>query len=129
MKIKHFVAVENDSIKFFNEALWKKQLGQFNGRKGFITLSEERKKRTNDQNAWYWACVVGIPAALYGYYPEEMHDAYKMMFLRNHEDGKPETIKSTTALNTKEFSEYVERCRQWAAEQGFYIPEPEKWDK
>jgi hypothetical protein len=43
-----------------------------------------------------------------------------------HEEGKPETVKSTTLLSTVEFSEFVEKCRQWAAEQGFNIPDPTK---
>lgn len=83
-----------------------------------------RKPRSIQQNKWYWLCVVGIPAEHYGYLPEEMHDAYKMMFLRCHEEGKPETIKSTTQLSTIEFKKFTEKCQQWAAEQGIIIPDP-----
>jgi hypothetical protein len=50
------------------------------------------------------------------------------MFLRRIESGKPETVRSTTSLSTKEFGTYCEQCRQWAAEQGFNIPDPKKFD-
>jgi hypothetical protein len=89
-----------------------------------IIVKTWRKPRSNQQNKWYWACVVGIPAEYYGYLPEEMHDAYKMMFLREHKKGKPETIRSTTTLSTIEFNEFTFKCQQWAAEQGLVIPNP-----
>jgi len=97
-----------------------------NCHKIFEVVSKERIPRTNQQNKWYWACIVGIPAKHYGYTADEMHEAYKLLFLRRNEEGKPETIRSTTKLDTKQFSEYVEKCRRWAAEQGFYIPDPEE---
>ena len=33
-------------------------------------------------------------------------------------------IRSTTSLNTEEFSEYVEKCRRFTEEQGMIIPDP-----
>ena len=91
-----------------------------------LIVKRIKKERTLRQNKWYWSCVVKIPAEHYGYYPEEMHEAYKFMFLRRMEEGKPLTVKSTTSLSTVEFNEYIERCRQWAAEQDFVIPDPEE---
>lgn len=91
-----------------------------------VIVRKHKKKRSNQQNKYYWAAVVGIPAKHYGYLPEEMHDAFKMIFLRCHEEGKPETVKSTSSLSTVEFSEYVEKCQQWCAEQGLLIPDPEQ---
>lgn len=91
-----------------------------------VIVSTIKKDRTKRQNRWYWSCVIGIPAEHYGYLPEEMHEAYKWMFLRQHGEGKPETVKSTATLSTIEFTEYIEKCRQWAAEQGFIIPDPKE---
>ena len=85
----------------------------------------ERIARTNLQNRYYWVAVVGIPAQHFGYLPEEMHDAYKLMFLNLNDEGKPKTIRSTTTLSTKEFSEYVDKCAQWCAENEIVIPEAE----
>lgn len=94
-------------------------------RRIFQIILPKKVKRTQQQNKWYWACVVGIPADHFGYLPDEMHAAYKMMFLRVLGGRGPETIKSTTTLNTQEFSEYVEKCRMWAANEGIVIPDPD----
>ena len=101
------------------------------GEEVFVVVRKPGKdypQRSNQQNKYYWKQVVGIPAEHFGYLLEEMHDAFKLIFLRMHEEGKPETIKSTTALTTVEFSEYVEKCAQWCAEQRIYIPPPNKID-
>ena len=86
-------------------------------------ITPEKTTRGNQANKYYWVAVVGIPAAHFGYFPEEMHDAFKMMFLRRHDEGKPETIKSTASLTTQKFSEYVNRCIMWCAHEGIIIPD------
>src|SRR3990167_9562383 len=85
-----------------------------------------KKQRSNAQNNWYWGCVVAIPAEHIGYTSEEMHEAYKFMFLRRKNVGKPITVKSTASLSTVEFSKYVESCRMWCAENGYIIPDPDE---
>ena len=50
------------------------------------------------------------------------------MFLRKHTEGKPETVRSTVSLTTVEFSSYVEKCRQFCAEEGIVIPDPGEID-
>lgn len=91
----------------------------------FEALTPKKVSRTNRQNSYYWGVLIKILSDEIGYYPEEMHDALKLLFLRKHEEGKPETARSTSHLNTEEFTHYVERCRQWAAEQGYTIPDPQ----
>lgn len=105
-------------------AIWIKTLGD-----GFVTVSvaKKKEKRTLNQNAWYWACVVGIPARFFGYSDEEMHDAYKYIFLRKEAPGKPTTLGTTTNMTTEQFAEYCERCRQFAAENGIIVPDPETY--
>lgn len=93
-----------------------------------VTVGRRKRGRTNPQNGWYWAAVVAIPARHFGYTPVEMHEAFKYMFLRREEPGKPVTVGSTTPMTTAEFSEYAERCRQWCAEQGMLIPDPGEYE-
>lgn len=100
----------------------------FEGKRIVVTVGHVKKKRSNLQNAYYWAAVVEFPAQHFGYYPEEMHEAFKMMFLKKHELGKPDTVRSTTELGVSEFSEFIEKCRQWCAEQGIVIPNPDQLD-
>ncbi len=98
------------------------------GKEVEVIVSRRKKHRTNPQNSWYWACVVAIPAEHFGYTPDEMHEAFKWLFLKKDENNKPPTVRSTTSLSTVEFSEYVEKCRQFCAEEGLYIPDPEEVD-
>jgi uncharacterized C2H2 Zn-finger protein len=92
----------------------------------FEYIIKERVPRSLRQNKYYWDQVVGIPAQHFGYLNEEMHRAYQLMFLRKFAEGKPETVRSTTSLDTKEFVEYVNKCREWAADNELVIPDPEQ---
>lgn len=90
-----------------------------------IIVKQVRRTRTLPQNAWYWSCVVGIPADHFGYSPSEMHDAFKMKFLKIELQGKPSTVRSTSNMSKAEFSEYIERIRAWlATEYEITIPDP-----
>lgn len=117
--------VKGNKTVIYNKPLFSNYLRGLEGQEVEIIVRKPRKPRTNQQNAWYWACVVAIPAEHFGYTPEEMHEAFKFLFLKKHEEGKPDTVRSTTDLTTKEFSEYVETCREWAAKQGLVIPDAE----
>lgn len=91
-----------------------------------LIVRKKRKIRSNQQNAWYWSCVVGIPAKHFGCTEEEMHEAYKWMFLRK-KWKTIETVISTTSLDTKEFSEYCDRIIMWnASENQIVIPSPDE---
>lgn len=100
-----------------------------------ITIEPERRQRSNNQNSYYWAVVVPILCAHFGYTAEEMHNALKWQFLRIMDAPIPK-IKSSAALTTKEFEEFMERVRSWAAQEfNINIPLPneihvdphEKW--
>lgn len=90
-----------------------------------LTLRAKPKRRSLNQNRYYWCVVVSMLAMAAGYEPEEMHEALKFRFLRIHEDGPLPAARSTTDLTTKEFEEYAAKCRQLGAEMyGLYVPEP-----
>jgi len=101
------------------------QLARFKG-DVTITIAREKRKRTTNQNAYYWAVVVEMGAGFCGYTPEQMHDAFRGRFLQIHNpDPIPDSVKSTTELSTTEFSNYVEQCRQLLAEMGVITPDPD----
>ena len=52
-----------------------------------------------------------------------MHEALKWRFLQKH-DGPLVTVRSTTDLDTAEFTEFIEQCRRLGAEMGVVIPGP-----
>lgn len=111
-----------------NPSRFKSLIPIFEGKRVSVSVGPLKKQRSLQANAYYWACVIDIPAEHFGYFPEEMHEAFKILFLKKHQDGKPDTVRSTTELGVAEFSEYVERCRHWAATQGIVIPDPESVD-
>jgi len=72
--------------------------------------------RTEQQNKYYFKCIV-LPLGKYlGYHKFEMHEILKDMFI-------PDTSKE---LDTNEFKDYCEQIRVWAmSEFNFTLEEPE----
>lgn len=106
------------------------------GRRVVVDISPEKRNRSTSQNSYYWACVVPVIAHMLtaslqeitpgaeGVSNDEAHDALKRRFLGKEVIAGLEVVRSTTGLSTVGFSDYVELCRQFAAEAGFYIPAP-----
>src|SRR3990167_6389614 len=118
-----FAKVEKGKILFSDKDLLKSIISYFEGKDIDVIVRAHRKDRSNLQNRYYWVAVIGIPAKHFGYLPSEMHNAFKMIFLRKFAEGKPETVCSTKELSTVEFAEYMEKCIQWCAENSIYIPD------
>lgn len=116
--------VSNSTLQLQTPDKFRTYLYSLKGQQVEVVVRLPRKDRSTQQNKWYWKCIVGIVAEHFGYLPEEMHQAYKLLFLRMHEEGKPKTVRSTTQLSTVEFSQYTEKCQHWAAEQGIIVPSP-----
>jgi len=93
-----------------------------------LTIEKFRKKRSNNQNDYYWGVVVDILGNELGYTPDEMNEAIKMKFLLI-EGEVLDTMKSTKDLNTVEFEDLMERIRIWASKDlNIYIPNPNEAD-
>lgn len=102
---------------------WMRHVATLDGKEVTASMEKRRKVRSLDQNSYYWKVVIGMLAEYCGDFPEAIHDACRMKFLTDH-SGKLPTIRSTTSLDTKEFSDYLENCIQLAAELGVVIPNP-----
>lgn len=90
-----------------------------------LTIERETRGRSAAQNAYYWGRVIKILSDYTGSTPDEMHHVLKMMFLPKDVVLKTRIGKvvaefvvggSTTELTSVQFSDYVERIRQWAFE-------------
>jgi hypothetical protein len=100
-----------------------------------LTVQRRRATRSVQQNAWYWSGVLGALREHTGHTEDELHDLCKAMFLPKRlalNNGNGEVVGeyvlggSTRQLNTNEFTEYIERIRQWAAETlDCDIPDPD----
>ena len=97
---------------------------------GYITITIERSKkiRSNRQNKYYFGVCVDLISEHTGFSREEVHELLKYKFLGLKEieiGGKKEIlINSTTKLSTQEFENYLEQIKQWSAELGIILPDP-----
>lgn len=105
------------------------------GKRVLVTVREQKRRRSLNQNAFYWGVVVEAVTQMFrdaGNYvdPEDVHDFLKLRVGKLAQvfvDPNGEVIKSTgstTKLSTQEFEVYLDRIRAWAAEFGVVIPLP-----
>ena len=93
----------------------------------WLTVEEDRPLRSRQQNRYYWGVVLRIAGAELGYTPDEMHEVCKGKFLKRTWHIGAEDVNgtgSTARLNTAEMTEYIDRTRQWLAENGVDTPDP-----
>lgn len=100
-----------------------------------LEIRRLRATRSQKQNRYHWGVVMKMISGETGYTREEIHDLMKMKFLSKELaflDGNGEVVEqyvlggSTRGLDTKEFSEFDERIKEWAAGPplNLYIPDP-----
>jgi hypothetical protein len=110
-------------------------VSKMDGKRLVLTLKEQKRKRSQNQNAYYWGVVVAAVTQMFrdaGNYVdgEDVHEFLKLRvgkLSRNIVTPKGEVVKSlgsTAKLSTQEFEVYLERIRAWAAEYGCSIPLP-----
>jgi hypothetical protein len=111
------------------------ELNHLDGKRVVITVKEQKRRRSMNQNSYYWGVVVAAVTEMFrdaGNYvdADNLHDFLK---LRVGElgpnivtpDGKmTKSLGSTAKLSTMKFEWYLERIRAWAAEFGLVIPLP-----
>jgi len=135
-----FLATISDQHKllFDKPEQFKQYLHTFpSGKRVELTVEKLKHPRSNNQNAYYWGCVVKLIAQHTGHDPEMVHELLKQLHapkwhftnVRLHlaAPGLPEAVipTSTTRLDTIAFTEYTEKCRVWACEfLGLQIPLP-----
>lgn len=118
--------VGNDCKLHFNDpCAFLKACSELRGLEVEITIDKRRNRRSTLENNYYWGVVLEIISDWTGYTPQEAHDALREKFL-SKADGERGLvrIKSSAALTTVEFEEYLSKIRQWASEQGVFIPLP-----
>lgn len=117
----------------------RQEAAVFAGKEIEVTIQKKKRSRSSEQNRYYWGVVVemirmGIKDLGDEADAEQVHEFLKDRFLPSRERIDEITGEliyrlpaSTTALSTIQFSEYVEKCCQFAAEYlGVSIPMPEK---
>lgn len=89
-----------------------------------LEVLKSKKKRSLNQNRYYWGVVIKVISDHTGYTSDETHQELARMFLKYDNNGKT-FVHSTTKLNTFDFEQYLEKCRNWALnEMSLDIPLP-----
>lgn len=108
-----------------------RKYGLETGRDYEVRIRPYRRTRSDEQNGYYRACIVREIAGHTGYTEDETHEILKHLFLSRVAtigDGSVTIAASTTKLTTKEFEEYMAKCRQFAStELGVYIGLPNEY--
>jgi hypothetical protein len=104
------------------------------GRMLTISVERYRRQRSNNQNRYYWGCVVPHIIRMFEeagsiVTPDEVHDflRHELKLIRHVTDPAGEVhsiIRSSSDLDTREWEDWMERIRVWAAERGTQIPLP-----
>ena len=122
---------KSGKIIFQNPELLREQCKAWEGKKGCVTITLNKKAKSNSQNKYYWAVVVRVLSDFWGTTSEETHSALSLKFLRIVPETPwlPETIRSVSFKDgnwtTSEWETYMSLVRQWASSEfGVYIPEP-----
>ena len=119
------------SFRLLDETLHNLPLGDY-----VITITPNRKTRSNQQNAYLWGIV--YPSVLFGLQDagweiideEQVHEYCKQAFAAreviNKDTGEVLSLPSSTArMQTAEFNVYVDKIKAFALEYlNITIPEP-----
>lgn len=89
-----------------------------------LRVEKAKQKRSLSQNRYYWGVLVKMLSDYTGFTPNEMHQVLGENLWNYEKDGR-KFIKSTTEMDTAEFTRRIDEARLFAQEQiGIYIPEP-----
>ena len=82
MIYKHKAFVKNGKATFQNREQFDNELLGYEGKNVYITIREQKNRRSLNLNSYYWAVVVKLVSVETGYDKEETHEVLKSMFLR-----------------------------------------------
>jgi len=134
------------TIKPYNKKLWKQTLQKLRGKKFEAEFKLIKKRRTTQQNRYYWL-IVGEIMAYTGHEKNLIHEANKMKFLSKiisievwdyDEDleripntnrmEEIQTVGSTTELSkTDGFSEFLDKVIAFWSDFGIVFPDYQEW--
>ena len=125
-KITLITDVHNGRLKR-NRPLIEKTIASFEGKTILITLEKQTRKRSTEQNAYYWGVVLPIARKAFldtwgeVYSLEDVHTFFKtkLLYVEKTHQETGEIIqlpKSTTENTTTEQEEYHTQIRQFCEE-------------
>ncbi len=125
MKLTFAGSVLNGRLRLDRRDDFDASLRHLEGKRVILELAKLTRKRSKEQNAWYWDAIAGLADHIGYDTAEELHEDLGHKFLCVHHNCGLESRRSTTELTTVEFSQYMEKVVRWAAEFcGYIISDP-----
>jgi len=108
--------IENGVILYQEQELKEKWVKSLEGKEVSVVIKKYKKNRSGSQNKYLWGGVYRTISDFTGYETEDLHNHFKAHFLKK-KVGELTTTYSTSGLNTKEFTEYIEKIKRFASIQ------------
>lgn len=124
---KFFGQAEKDKIIWDDPKAFQVYYSKLCGSRVSVVMKKFRKQRSIPQNSWYWA-VVTVLAEYAGTDQAEMHDTLRSMFLGFDANSNFPILRSTTDLNTEEFTEYMAQIFELARQHEVKLPHPDEYE-
>jgi len=135
MKVVSEVRIKDGKLDFKQRSSFLQDVSKFKDGDYVITVEKRKKKRSVEQNRYYWGVIVplvleGLTEAGWRYTIDQVHEDLKRDFniveIVNEVSGEiRKTIGSTTEMSTSQMLNYFAKITQWAAEYlNVQIPEP-----
>lgn len=146
VKLTYYAKVEAGKVTGLPTKRFREEVAQaFEGKAIQLTVERKRKRRSPEQNRYYWGVVITILAHSFKEWNpdlivthDDVHEWAKERFLPMITDleifemetpeGKKEIRRTTTRLTTAQFMDYILLIQEWAAEYSLYIPDPNEWE-
>lgn len=135
MKVIESCRIRNGKLELKQKSVFVSDVAKLKDGDYVITIEKQKKKRSIEQNRYYWGVVVplvkqGLLDVGYRMTTELTHEYLKEHFnvleLINERTGEIlKTIGSTTEMSTSQIMDYFTKITEWAAEYlNVQIPQP-----
>lgn len=132
---KIYSHIQNGQLSDGAELQFLAELSHHDGKDICVTVERKRKKRSLNQNQYYWGVVIPIIRNVLEEYGNEVDDEETHSFLKDHVGKLTSSVvdsvgrrvaitKSSASLTTGEFENYLLRVTAWAAQENVIIPSP-----
>src|SRR5688572_20798117 len=74
-------AVREGQLRMSEAARWQGYLAKYEGKRVRVTVAPETTRRSSSQNRYLWGVVYATLAEWSGHDAEELHEAFRAMFL------------------------------------------------
>jgi len=120
---------EQGELVLADPTAWRLAVARNKNRAVWVTMVRVQDAHTISQQRYYFGVVVALVAEYIGESREDTHELLKAEHLPKREiellDERRLTMPpSTRSLTIEQYTEYIERCRRWAAQfLGLSIPD------